>query len=93
MKSIAHYVPLAVRWQATAINVLAKLLILLVHIYRNTIGLVLPASCRYTPTCSQYAIEAIKKYGPVKGTGKAAIRIMRCHPYSKHNSYDPVYYD
>jgi putative membrane protein insertion efficiency factor len=90
MKSIAHYVPLAIRLQATVISILSKLLILLVHVYRHTIGLLLPAACRYTPTCSNYAIDAIKKYGPVQGSGKAASRILRCHPYSKHSSYDPV---
>ncbi|EFE93153.1 conserved hypothetical protein YidD [Oribacterium sp. oral taxon 078 str. F0262] len=45
--------------------------------------------CRYTPTCSQYAIEAIRKYGSVKGTLLAVWRILRCNPFAK-GGYDPV---
>ena len=45
--------------------------------------------CKYYPTCSQYAIEAIEKYGPLKGLGLAAWRILRCNPFSK-GGYDPV---
>ncbi len=47
------------------------------------------AHCKYTPTCSQYAIEAVKKYGCVKGTLLAGWRILRCNPFSK-GGYDPV---
>ncbi|MGI6072903.1 MAG: membrane protein insertion efficiency factor YidD [Lachnospiraceae bacterium] len=45
--------------------------------------------CKYIPTCSQYAIEAIEKYGPLKGLGLAVYRILRCNPFSK-GGYDPV---
>ncbi len=45
--------------------------------------------CRFTPTCSQYAIEAIEKYGPIKGVFLAVKRILRCNPFSK-GGYDPV---
>jgi len=48
-----------------------------------------PSSCRYTPTCSQYAIEAIGKYGPFKGGWLALKRIFSCHPWGGHG-YDPV---
>ena len=47
------------------------------------------ARCPYTPTCSQYAIDAIEKYGPLKGTALASWRILRCNPFS-HGGYDPV---
>ncbi|MCQ2530349.1 MAG: membrane protein insertion efficiency factor YidD [Lachnospiraceae bacterium] len=47
------------------------------------------SSCKYYPTCSQYAIEAIEKYGPLKGLGLAIYRILRCNPFSK-GGYDPV---
>lgn len=47
------------------------------------------ASCRFIPTCSQYAIEAIEKHGPVKGGFLAAKRILRCNPFSK-GGYDPI---
>ena len=46
--------------------------------------------CRFTPTCSQYALEAIGKYGPLKGGYLAVRRILRCHPFYKGDLYDPV---
>ena len=46
--------------------------------------------CRFTPTCSQYALEAIGKYGPLKGGYLAVRRILRCHPFYKGDPYDPV---
>lgn len=49
----------------------------------------LPPACRYTPTCSQYAIEALRKYGPLKGSWLAIKRICRCHPWGG-SGYDPV---
>jgi uncharacterized protein len=49
----------------------------------------LPASCRYTPTCSQYGLEAIKKYGPFKGGLLTLKRILSCHPWGG-SGYDPV---
>ena len=48
-----------------------------------------PASCRYTPTCSENAVQALKKYGPVKGLYLAVKRILRCHPWGG-SGYDPV---
>ena len=47
------------------------------------------STCKYVPTCSQYAIEAIEKYGPLKGLGLAIWRVLRCNPFSK-GGYDPV---
>ncbi len=60
-----------------------------VHFYRYCISPLTPASCRYTPTCSQYAIDAIKKYGPFKGGLMAIKRILKCHPWGG-SGYDPV---
>lgn len=57
--------------------------------YRFAISPLLPPSCRYTPTCSQYALEALKKHGPLKGFYLTIRRILRCHPWSK-GGYDPV---
>lgn len=64
------------------------LLIGLVRGYQIFISPLLPASCRYTPTCSQYAILALRKYGVVKGGILAAYRILRCNPWGGHG-YDP----
>ena len=68
---------------------MATLLKLLVRLYRNTIGLTLPNSCRYQPTCSQYALDVLTEYGAVRGTWLAVKRIARCHPLAA-GGYDPV---
>lgn len=60
-----------------------------VWFYRACISPFTPASCRYVPTCSEYAIQAVKKHGPVKGTWLAIKRITSCHPWGGHG-YDPV---
>jgi len=70
-------------------KILAKLLLLPIYFYKYSISPMLPPSCRYTPTCSEYAIEAIKKHGPAKGLWLAIKRIARCHPWGGHG-YDPV---
>lgn len=66
-----------------------KILIFLIRIYRKYISPLKKPCCRFYPTCSQYAIEAISKYGAVQGTGKAICRIARCNPFCK-GGYDPV---
>jgi len=68
---------------------MATLLRLLVRLYRNTIGIALPNSCRYQPTCSQYALDALTEYGAVRGTWLAVKRIARCHPFAA-GGHDPV---
>ena len=64
-------------------------LIVLIKIYMKFISPCIGPHCIYTPTCSQYAMEAIKKYGAIKGTYLACRRILRCHPFAK-GGYDPV---
>ncbi len=66
-----------------------RLLIVLIRFYKAAISPWLGANCRFTPTCSTYAIEAIEKYGAFKGSGMAAWRILRCNPFCK-GGYDPV---
>lgn len=61
----------------------------LIRFYQVAISPLKPPSCRFTPTCSQYAIEAIKKHGPFKGLYLAIRRILRCHPWGG-SGYDPV---
>jgi putative membrane protein insertion efficiency factor len=66
-----------------------KVLISLIIFYRKLISPLFPPSCRFQPTCSQYALDAINKYGPVKGSWFAIKRISRCHPFHP-GGYDPV---
>lgn len=65
------------------------LLLFLIRFYRAAISPLFPPSCRYVPTCSAYAMEAIGKYGAAKGGWLALKRILRCHPFHK-GGYDPV---
>lgn len=64
-------------------------LVALVQFYRYCISPFTSASCRYTPTCSQYALEALRRYGPLKGSRLALKRLLRCHPWGG-SGYDPV---
>lgn len=68
---------------------MSRLFIILIQFYRNAISPHFPPACRYTPTCSAYAIEALKKYGAIKGSWIAVKRIARCHPWGG-SGYDPV---
>ena len=69
--------------------ILSKIFIVLIRFYQMIISPLFPASCRYTPTCSQYGIEAIQKYGPFKGGYLTLKRIFSCHPWGG-SGYDPV---
>ncbi len=73
----------ALRW------LLALPLILVVEFYRRCISPFTPPSCRFTPTCSQYALQALRKYGPLKGSWLALKRIAKCHPWGG-SGYDPL---
>lgn len=66
-----------------------NIFILPIRFYQLCISPMLPASCRFVPTCSQYAIEAIMKHGIFRGTYLAIRRILRCHPWGG-SGYDPV---
>ena len=68
---------------------LKKILILLIGGYRRLISPLFPPSCRFQPTCSQYAMEAIEKFGAFRGGWLAIKRILRCHPFHP-GGYDPV---
>ena len=75
------------------INIVKKIisvfLLFLIAIYQNVISPLKPPSCRFTPTCSEYSIQAIKKHGPFKGFVLSLKRILRCHPWGS-SGYDPV---
>ena len=67
----------------------ARLLLALIRGYKRYISPTLPSACRFTPTCSVYAAEAIEKYGAGRGSWLAARRLLRCHPWGG-SGYDPV---
>ncbi|MDR2246987.1 MAG: membrane protein insertion efficiency factor YidD [Treponema sp.] len=64
-------------------------ILLLIWFYQRAVSLHFPASCRYYPTCSSYAYEAVRKYGIIRGLYLAGKRIVRCHPF-RPGGYDPV---
>lgn len=66
------------------------LLLFLIRFYQRCISPAFPARCRFRPTCSAYAMEAITKYGALKGGWLAVKRICRCHPFYHGDIYDPV---
>ncbi|MDD6778883.1 MAG: membrane protein insertion efficiency factor YidD [Bacteroidales bacterium] len=70
-------------------KLITTLLILPIRFYRTCISPMFPPACRYVPTCSQYAIEAITKHGPARGLWLALKRLLRCHPWGG-SGYDPV---
>ncbi|MDY3974484.1 membrane protein insertion efficiency factor YidD [uncultured Veillonella sp.] len=79
MRQVLHYI-------IYTINIL---LIALVQVYRYGISPLKPKSCRFYPTCSTYTLEALRKYGPFKGSYLGIKRILKCHPWHK-GGYDPV---
>ena len=79
LTTILHYVGLPLKW----------LLLLPILFYQRCISPFTPATCRFTPTCSEYAKQTISKHGPIKGLGLAIWRILRCNPWGG-SGYDPV---
>lgn len=82
-KPVPGWAPL--RWLRSCV---VSLFVMLIRGYQILISPMLGPSCRFTPTCSSYAIEAIRMYGPVRGSWAAAKRIARCHPWNP-GGYDP----
>ena len=74
-----------IRWFA---RMLSAVLIGLVWGYRLCIRPLLPPTCRYTPSCSEYFIQAVRKYGPIRGGAKGVWRVCRCHPFNE-GGFDP----
>jgi uncharacterized protein len=79
LKKVGH----CIRW------FFIKLLLVPVYFYKYAISPMTSASCRHIPSCSEYAVEALKIHGPIKGTYLATRRILKCHPWGTHG-YDPV---
>jgi putative membrane protein insertion efficiency factor len=72
----------------TAVQV-RKLFIGLIQIYRRFLSPMLPPTCRYEPSCSLYTVQAIEKYGVLKGSFMGILRVLRCHPFAR-GGFDPV---
>lgn len=80
----------SVRKTLSAFAILAMRI--LIHSYRMTLGLVLPTSCKFYPSCSHYAEEAVEEHGAWNGGWMAVKRVLRCHPFAR-GGFDPVYKD
>ena len=70
-------------------NLPTRLLVGTLRLYQRTLSRLLPATCRFTPSCSQYTVEALEAYGFWRGLGLGLRRLMRCHPFQA-GGYDPV---
>ncbi|MEO1451372.1 MAG: membrane protein insertion efficiency factor YidD [Bacteroidota bacterium] len=70
-------------------KLISSILVFLIRIYQNLISPFFPGACRYSPTCSEYVVEAVKVHGPLKGGWLGIRRISRCHPWGGQG-YDPV---
>ncbi|WP_190259383.1 membrane protein insertion efficiency factor YidD [Pelotomaculum schinkii] len=66
-----------------------RVVVLLIRFYQAVISPLKPPSCRFYPTCSHYALQAVERYGPFKGSWMALKRILKCHPWHP-GGYDPV---
>jgi putative membrane protein insertion efficiency factor len=67
----------------------ANLAIALVKLYQMVVSPILPVTCRFTPTCSEYAVRAFEKYGFLRGGWRALARVLRCNPFNR-GGYDPL---
>ncbi len=72
------------------LGMMQRLLCSLVRFYQLAISPLKPRCCRFEPSCSEYAIQAISRHGVIRGLGLATWRILRCHPFYRGNLYDPV---
>ena len=67
-----------------------NIIVLLIQFYQNTLSKVFPPACKFNPSCSNYMMDAIRKYGSIKGVYLGLGRILKCHPFSKFSGWDPV---
>lgn len=66
-----------------------QLALTILRIYKRWISPALPSACRFSPSCSEYMMEAIERYGTLRGVGKGLLRLLRCHPFHQ-GGFDPV---
>jgi putative membrane protein insertion efficiency factor len=72
------------------VSPLARILLGAVYAYRVTLSPLMGGHCRFHPTCSAYALEAIRLHGAIRGGGLTLRRLLRCHPFARSSGYDPV---
>ncbi|NIM97222.1 MAG: membrane protein insertion efficiency factor YidD [candidate division Zixibacteria bacterium] len=70
-------------------RLVSHLAVFAIRVYQHTFRLMLPSSCRFHPSCSEYALEAFRKFGPIKAVWLAVRRLSRCHPFHP-GGFDPV---
>lgn len=70
-------------------SMITAVLVFALKAYKVALSPLLPPACRFTPTCSEYAVSALKKYGPLRGTWLALLRLLRCNPFFS-GGYDPA---
>lgn len=70
-------------------SIFARVAVLMIRGYQVTLSPLLPSACRYQPSCSAYTLEAVERYGAMRGGWMGAKRILRCHPFAR-GGYDPV---
>ena len=75
--------------EPASVGPLAAVLLLLLAIYRRSLSPLLGPRCRYVPTCSSYAVEAVQRHGALRGSWLTLKRLLRCHPFAE-GGYDPV---
>jgi putative membrane protein insertion efficiency factor len=75
-------------WRALETAVTTALVVI-IRVYQYTLGPLMPMTCRFEPSCSRYAVEALQKHGPWRGVALATWRVIRCNPFN-HGGYDPV---
>jgi len=77
------------RWKVPVMKIARSVILQFLRAYKWLVSPLLPPSCRYVPSCSEYAMEAVERYGALRGSWMAMIRLLRCHPFVK-GGYDPV---
>ncbi len=71
-------------------RIVSGLLVAVIRLYQVTLRPLLAGQCRFDPTCSAYAIEAVERHGPFRGAWLTLRRLLKCHPFSGRSGYDPV---
>lgn len=80
LKKIVYYITLPIRY----------LFLGFIYFYKYAISPILPKTCRFTPSCSEYSLKAFKEYGILGGISKSTCRILRCNPFNKKTGFDPL---